>query len=177
MDLTNRYVNLVEEGYDVALRGGRAPEGALTGRPLGQGAVHLVASPAYIAANGAPDTPDQMAQHEALMQGTEPWQFLDGDEVVTIRPQGRFKADNGTALAVAAIAGLGVAWLPDAIVEEHVANGTLQVVMPRYPPPSAGIYVIRPPGRHPSRKVRVLTELLIECFDQAPHLDRIRTRA
>lgn len=174
---SDRFVDLVNEGFDCAIRAGYLADSSLVARCVGPLHGKLVASPAYIAANGAPDTPDQMAQHEALMQGTEPWQFLDGDEVVTIRPQGRFKADNGTALAVAAIAGLGVAWLPDAIVEEHVANGTLQVVMPRYPPPSAGIYVIRPPGRHPSRKVRVLTELLIECFDQAPHLDRIRTRA
>ncbi|WP_312315808.1 LysR family transcriptional regulator [Stenotrophomonas sp.] len=174
---SDRFVDLVNEGFDCAIRAGYLADSSLVARCVGPLHGKLVASPAYIAANGAPETPEELAQHEALMQGTEPWQFVDGDKVVTVRPQGRFKADNGTALAVAAIAGLGVAWLPDAIVEEHVANGTLQVVMPRYPPPSAGIYVIRPPGRHPSRKVRVLTELLIECFDQAPHLDRIRTRA
>lgn len=174
---SDRFVDLVNEGFDCAIRAGYLADSSLVARCVGPLHGKLVASPAYIAANGAPETPEELAQHEALMQGTEPWQFVDGDKVVTVRPQGRFKADNGTALAVAAIAGLGVAWLPDAIVEEHVANGTLQVVMPRYPPPSAGIYVIRPPGRRPSRKVRVLTELLIECFDQAPHLDRIRTRA
>lgn len=174
---SDRFVDLVNEGFDCAIRAGYLADSSLVARCVGPLHGKLAASPAYIAAHGAPETPEELAQHEALMQGTEPWQFQDGDKVVAVRPQGRFKADNGTALAVAAVAGLGIAWLPDAIVEEHVANGTLQVVMPRYPPPSAGIYVIRPPGRHPSRKVRVLTELLIECFDQAPHLDRIRTRA
>ncbi|RYG98166.1 MAG: LysR family transcriptional regulator, partial [Alphaproteobacteria bacterium] len=73
-------------------------------------------------------------------------------------------------LVAAALAGLGIAWVPDAIVEEHVAAGELVRVMTRHPPPVAGIYVIRPPGAHPSRKVQVLTELLIECFEGAPEL-------
>jgi DNA-binding transcriptional LysR family regulator len=101
------------------------------------------------------------------MQGTEAWQFMDGDEIVTVYPRGRFKADNATALAAAALTGLGVAWLPDCIVDEHVAAGTLVPVMTRHPPPPAGVYVIRPPGQHPARKVRVLTEMLIECFEVA----------
>jgi DNA-binding transcriptional LysR family regulator len=104
------------------------------------------------------------------MQGTEAWQFMDGDEVITVHPRGRFKADNGTALISAAVAGLGIAWLPDGLTNEHVASGALVPVMTRYPLPPAGIYVIRPPGRHPARKVRVLTELLIECFEPFPQL-------
>jgi DNA-binding transcriptional LysR family regulator len=104
------------------------------------------------------------------MQGTEAWQFMDGDKIVTVQPHGRFKADNATALATAAAAGLGIAWLPDCITHEYVASGALVPVMTRYPPPPAGIYVIRPPGQHPPLKVRVLTELLIECFEHAPHL-------
>lgn len=174
---SDRFVDMVTEGFDCAIRVGYLADSSLVARCVGPLNGKMVASPAYIATHGAPETPEQLAQHQALMQGTEPWQLLDGDKVVSVRPQGRFKADNGTALAVAAVAGLGVAWLPDGIIAEHLANGTLQVVMQNYPPPSAGIYVVRPPGRHPSRKVRVLTELLLECFDQSPHLDGIRARA
>lgn len=174
---SDRFVDMVAEGFDCAIRVGYLADSSLVARCVGPLNGKMVASPAYIAAHGAPETPEQLAQHQALMQGTEPWQLLDGDKVVSVRPQGRFKADNGTALAVAAVAGLGVAWLPDGIIAEHLANGSLQVVMQNYPPPSAGIYVVRPPGRHPSRKVRALTELLLECFDQAPHLGDIRTRA
>jgi DNA-binding transcriptional LysR family regulator len=96
------------------------------------------------------------------MQGTEAWQFMDGEKVISVRPQGRFKADNGVALVAAAVAGLGLAWLPNDFTDEHVASGALVLVMTRYPAPTAGVYVVRPPGQHPVRKIRILTELLIE---------------
>lgn len=74
----------------------------------------LVASPDYIEAHGSPETPEELVAHEALMQGTEAWHFMDGDKTVTVRPQGRFKADNGTALVAAVAAGLGSRTCPTA---------------------------------------------------------------
>jgi DNA-binding transcriptional LysR family regulator len=131
------------------------------------GSVHgkLVASPDYVKAHGAPEKPEELVTHQALMQGTEAWQFMEGDKSVTVHPQGRFKADNGMALVAAAKAGLGIAYLPDWLTAEHVASGALVPVMTLHPPPAAGAYVIRPPGQHPARKIRVLTELLIELCD------------
>lgn len=167
---SDRFSDLAAEGYDCAIRVGYLPDSTLVARRVAPILGKLVASPDYIAAHGAPETPDEIAHHEALMQGTEAWQFMDGEKVVSVRPQGRFKADNGTALIAAAIAGLGIAWLPDAITNEHLKSGALVAVMTRYPPPPAGIYVVRPPGQHPSLKVRALTELLIACFEQAPHV-------
>ncbi|WP_336972481.1 LysR family transcriptional regulator [Sphingobium aromaticiconvertens] len=163
---SDRFVDLVAEGFDCAIRIGYLPDSNLIARRVGPLYGKLVASPDYIATHGAPKTPDELVAHQALMQGTETWQLMDGDRVITVRPQGRFKADNGSALAVAAVAGLGIAWIPDGLTDDHVASGALLPVMTRYPPPAAGIYVIRPPGQHPTRKVRVLTELLIECFEQ-----------
>jgi DNA-binding transcriptional LysR family regulator len=168
---SDRFVDLVTEGFDCAIRVGYLADSSLVARCVGPLHGKLVASPAYIEAHGAPQRPEELVHHEALMQGTETWQFRDGDQVISIRPQGRFKADNGTALAVAAVAGLGVAWLPDGIVSPYVAAGALQVLLPDYPPPSAGIYVVRPPGRHASRKVRVLTEMLLACFDAEASAD------
>ncbi|RYF33421.1 MAG: LysR family transcriptional regulator [Comamonadaceae bacterium] len=75
----------------------------------------------------------------------------------------------GRILVAAAVAGLGIAYLPDWLTHEHVVAGTLVPVMTRYPPPVAGAYVVRPPGLHPARKIRVLTELLIEYCDQLPN--------
>jgi DNA-binding transcriptional LysR family regulator len=98
------------------------------------------------------------------MQGTETWRFIDGDKTVAIHPQGRFKADNGTALAAAAAAGVGIAALPDFLTEHDLASGALVPVMTRYPLTEGGLFVVRPPGQHPARKVRILTELLIEHF-------------
>jgi DNA-binding transcriptional LysR family regulator len=167
---SDRFVDLVAEGFDCAIRVGYLQDSTLVARCVGPLYGKLVASPDYLDAHGAPEVPGDLAAHEALMQGTEAWQFMDGDEVITVHPRGRFKADNGTALIAAAVAGLGIAWLPDGLTRDYVASGALVPVMTRYPPPPAGIYVIRPPGQHPSLKVRALTELLIECFEQAPHL-------
>lgn len=167
---SDRFVDLVAEGFDCAIRVGYLQDSTLVARCVGPLYGRLVASPDYLDAHGAPEVPGDIAMHEALMQGTEAWQFMDGDEIITVHPRGRFKADNGTALIAAAVAGLGIAWLPDGLTRDYVASGALVPVMTRYPPPPAGIYVIRPPGPHPSLKVRALTELLIGCFEQAPHL-------
>ena len=159
---SDRFVDIIGEGFDCAIRVGYLNDSNLIARRVGPVHGKLVASPDYIREHGAPETPDELLTHQALMQGTETWQFLDGDKTISIHPQGRFKADNGTALAAAAVAGLGIAWLPDPPIKGHLDSGNLVPVMTRYPVPTAGIFVVRPPGQHSTRKVRVLTELLIE---------------
>ncbi|QBE61842.1 LysR family transcriptional regulator [Pseudoduganella lutea] len=165
---SDQVVDLIKDGYDCAIRVGWLPDSNMVARKVGPIYGATVASPGYIEAHGAPDTPAELLGHEALMQGTESWNFMDGDDIVTIRPQGRFKADNGVALAAAAAAGLGIAYLPNPLTHQYVSTGALVPVMTRYPPPPAGAYVLRPPGQHPARKIRVLAELLIEYFEQLP---------
>ena len=167
---SDRIVDLVGEGFDCALRVGYLQDSSLIARRVGPIYGKLVASPDYIQAHGFPEAPEEIVNHQSLMQGTETWLFMDGDKVISVQPQGRFKADNATALAAAAAAGLGIAWLPDCITYEYVKAGALVPIMTRYPPPSAGAYVVRPPGRHPSRKLRVLIEMLIEHFERNPQL-------
>ena len=171
---SDRFVDLITEGFDCGIRVGLLPDSNLVARRVGPSAGKLVASPAYIEAHGAPETPADIAAHEAVMQGTETWQFMDGDTIVTVQPQGRFKADSGTALTVAAAAGLGIAWLPDCLTHGYITSGALVPIMTRYPPPSAGVYVVRPPGQHPARKVRILTEMLIEHFERQPDVWDLR---
>lgn len=165
VSFSDRFVDLIAEGFDCAIRVGYLPDSNLVARCVGPVYGKLVASPGYIRAHGAPEHPGELANHPALMQGTETWQFMDGKKIVTVNPQGRFKADNAIALAAAAIEGLGIAWLPDGVTGPHIDSGALVPIMTRYPPPSAGVYVIRPPGLHPERKVRVLTDMLIACFN------------
>jgi DNA-binding transcriptional LysR family regulator len=159
---SDRFVDLIGEGFDCGIRVGYLQDSTLIARRVGPIHGKLVASPEYIKTHGAPETPEELLSHQALMQGTETWQFTYGDKTVSIHPQGRFKADDGAALAVAATAGLGIAWLPACLVHDYLGSGALVPVMTRYPPPTAGLFVVRPPGQHPARKVRVLTELLIE---------------
>ncbi|WGF89146.1 LysR family transcriptional regulator [Marinivivus vitaminiproducens] len=167
---SDRFVDLIAEGFDCAIRVGYLHDSSLVARRIGPIHGQFVASPDYVRTHGSPETPEELVAHQALMQGNEAWRLVDGNTVVTVQPQGRFKADNGTALAAAAVAGLGVAMLPDCLTHDHVASGALVPVMTRHPPPAAGVYVVRPPGQHPPRKIRVLTELLIEHFERNPQL-------
>src|ERR1700677_181043 len=161
---SDRFVDIVGEGFDCAIRVGYLNDSNLIARRVGSVTGKLVAGPNYIREHGAPETPNELLTHQALMQGTETWQFIDGDKTISIHPQGRFKADNGTALAAAAVAGLGIAALPDFLTEKELASGALLALMISYPLAEGGIFIVRPPGHHPARKVRVLTELLIEHF-------------
>lgn len=167
---SDRFVDLIAEGFDCAVRVGYLAESSLIAKRIGPITGRLVASPDYIKTHGAPETLEDLAAHHALMQGTETWKLTDGDKIISFQPQGQFKADNGTALTVAAVAGLGIGYLPDCLTHDHVASGRLVPILPNHPPPPAAAYVIRPPGQHPARKVRILTDMLIEHFRANPEL-------
>lgn len=174
---SDHVVDLIAQGYDCAIRLGYLQDSNLVARRIGPFTGTVVASPAYIAAHGAPETLQDLLSHEALMQGTETWQLMDGANIVSVRPQGRFKADNGTALVAAALAGLGVAYLPDGLMQNHLDSGALVPVMTRHPVPPAGVYVVRPPGQHTARKIKALTDLLVEHFDRRPPSTHAAPRA
>lgn len=164
---SDRFVDLVADGFDCAIRVGHLSDSSMMARLVGWTTAKYVAAPAYIEEHGSPETPDEFVAHEVVMQGTESWPVKDGGKIVLMRPQGRFQADNAVALVAAALAGIGLAGLPEALITEHLASGALVEVMPRYPLPRLGIYVVRPPGQHPARKIHVLTEMLIECFAES----------
>ncbi|MBX5173388.1 LysR family transcriptional regulator [Rhizobium sp. NZLR1b] len=161
---TDRFVDLVGEGFDCAIRMGHLPDSNLVAKRVGPIFGKLVASPSYIEAHGAPSTPDEIADHEVAMRDAETWKFMDGDKIVLVRPQGRFVADNAVSLLAAALDGVGIAYLPEPLVADHISSGALVSIMTRHPIPPAGIFVVRPPSQYPTRKVRTLTEMLIECF-------------
>jgi DNA-binding transcriptional LysR family regulator len=170
---SDRIVDLIGEGFDCAIRTGHLQDSNLLARRVGSITGKLVASPGYIDAFGAPETPDEFPRHQSLMQGTESWRFLDGDTTIVVHPQGSFKADNPVALAAAAVAGLGLAYLPDWVIDDGLASGALVPVMVRYPPQPAGIYVVRPPSQHSTRKVRVLTDMLLARFGDTSKADAL----
>jgi DNA-binding transcriptional LysR family regulator len=172
----DRFVDVVAEGFDCAVRVGYLSDSNLVARRVASMRSKLVASPDYIRGHGTPETPDELAIHEALLQGTETWQLMDGHRVITVRPQGRFKADNAVALAAAAVAGLGIAKLPDLLIEAYPPEALIPV-MTRFPVAPCGVYVVRPPGQHLARKVRVLTELLIQHLRQAQISEVLYTTA
>ena len=162
----DRFVDVVAEGFDCAVRVGHLPDSNLVARRVASMRAKLVASPDYIRRHGTPQTPDELVLHEVLLQGTETWRLMDGPRVITVRPHGRFKADSAVALAAAVVAGLGIANLPDSLTEAYPPEALIPI-MTQFPVAPCGVYVVRPPGEHLARKVRVLTDLLIQHIGHA----------
>jgi DNA-binding transcriptional LysR family regulator len=164
---SDRFVDILGEGFDCAVRLGLLPDSSLVARRICAFSGRLVASPAYLAMHGAPQTLEDLAHHQAVTKKGEVWPMFDGGKTVTVCPRGRFFADNGEAVLAAALAGVGVAALPDFLTEAHITAGSLVALLTDYPVPEGGMFVVRPPGAFPSRKVRVLIDILIERFGEA----------
>jgi DNA-binding transcriptional LysR family regulator len=163
---SDRYVDLVGEGFDCGVRVGYLQDSNLVARRIGSFSVRLFASPGYLEKHGAPKTPEDVSAHQAVLIGTETWTFSEGKKTLAVHPQGRFKTDSAVGIAAATAAGVGIAALPDDIAESWVSAGALQPIMIGYKLPPVGIFVVRPPGQHPARKVRVLIDLLVDKFGQ-----------
>ncbi|HEY3696364.1 LysR family transcriptional regulator [Phenylobacterium sp.] len=169
---SDRFVDLIGERFDVAVRVGFLVDSSLIARRIAPINAAAVASPGYLARFGAPATPSDLAHHPALTQGDEVWRFRDGEREIVVRPQGRFRADNGQALLDGVIAGLGVAVLPTFLASPALESGQAVPLLPDYPIPQGGLYVVRPPPAGPAtRKVRALTDLLVERFGGEPYWD------
>jgi len=169
---SDRFVDLIGERFDVAVRLGALRDSSLIARQIAPIRGVAVASAAYLEAHGVPLRPEDLMGHQALLHGPEVWNFRDGRKLVTIRPEGRFRADNGQALLAAAKAGLGVAVLPTFLAGPALNAGELVPLLLDFPMPEAGLHVVRPPPAGPmTGKVRALTELLLERFGGEPSWD------
>ncbi|QSY97833.1 LysR family transcriptional regulator (plasmid) [Rhizobium bangladeshense] len=161
---SDRYVDLVADGFDCGIRVGYLQDSSLTARKIGVFPVGLFANPEYLRIHGVPRKPSDLLEHQAILQGTESWKVSDGSRTVVVSGQGRFKADSAAGIAEGTAAGLGVAALPVVIAQNYLEAGTLVPIMEQYSFPEVGIYIVRPPGSHVSRKVRVLIDFFVERF-------------
>jgi DNA-binding transcriptional LysR family regulator len=159
---SDRHVDLVAEGFDAAIRLGTLAQTNLIARKITSFGGRLVASPAYLQKHGTPRTPEELMNHDTVNRINDEWPLMHDGKAITLHPRARFTADNGAALVPAVLAGLGIALLPDFLIADHVASGDLVVIMPDYPMPEAGVYVVRPPGGSAPCKVRVLIDILVE---------------
>ncbi len=161
---SDRMVDLVADGFDAAIRLGRLSDSRLIARRVTSLGGRLVASPRYLESHPEPRTLEDLEDHPAIAQAGVPWVFEHEGRVMTFHPRARFTADNGAALVPAVLAALGVSMLPDFLIEEHIASGALVPLLPDYPLPDAGVFVLRPPGGNAPRKVRALIEIMLEKF-------------
>jgi DNA-binding transcriptional LysR family regulator len=158
LSFEDRYVNLVEQGIDVALRMGRLSDSTLGARYLGVNPWVVVASPAYLAQRGSPATPADLAGHDALVystvQGDARWHFTGPDGVLLAVPvRGPLRSNNLSALLAAARSGMGLAALPWYVAHDSVRGGAVQPVLADWALPSQEIHAVYPSPRLVPAKV------------------------
>ena len=164
-------LNLVEARIDLAIRISAEPDPMLIARPLAPCASVLVASPGYLAQQGRPRSPADLATHRCLSYanfGKSVWHFQRGKEQTQVSVASHFSANEATALLQAALAGGGIALQPTYLANPHLAQGTLQVVLPQWQVPAMTIYALYPSRKNLSPAVRALLDFLVERFAQVP---------
>jgi DNA-binding transcriptional LysR family regulator len=170
MSVTDRLVDLVDEGWDVAIRVGRLEDSSLIARKIGAGRRLVCASPAYLKRAGRPRRPIELSDHACLTFRSHPgsnlWRFRKGDSVSEVRATGPFFADSGGALVAAACAGLGLVLLPVWLLGEELGRGRLEPVLGDYAPDPATtpLHAVYAPGPYVAPKVRAMIDFLIGRF-------------
>ena len=177
MVLDDRFVELVAEGFDLAIRIGDLPDSSMRARKLADTMVHLVASPAYIERMGMPATVQDLANHNLLhysnLSSGNVWRLNGpGGQERQIRAVGRLTINNGDALRLAAMEGLGLAMLPDFILGDALETGQLVEVLPEARRAPLGIYAVYPQGRFPQPKLRAFIDHMVEAMKPGAETSR-----
>lgn len=176
LDFSDREVDLMQEGFDLAIRIADLPDSSLIARRLAPIQTVMCASPAYLELIGTPQSPDELIKHQclvySLLRDFEYWHLTDskGNVIKTkIRPY--LKASTGEFLRDLAVEGRGIVLIPTFIAYKEIERGTLVPLLEDYKTPQINAYAIYPQTRHLSQRVRAFVDLLIKRFEGTPYWD------
>ncbi len=165
---TDRAVDLIEEGFDLAIRAGKLEDSTLVARNLGALKRVLVAAPGYCKRHGTPKAPADLATHACITfgAGAQPnvWTLYDGDRPVDVRVTSRLVVNDFDMMGDAARAALGIAYMPEYVCAHDLAAGRLRHVLPRWCSAEAPVQALYPTARHLSPKVATFLDLVRERF-------------
>lgn len=164
MELTNQKLDLVAEGYDLAIRLGKLTDSSMMARRLGSRTLYVCASPHYLSTHGEPQSLSELGQHNCLPGTLDYWRFREQGRSRNIRVSGSIRCNSGRALVDAALKGIGIVQLPDYYVDEDLKAGRLVPLLEHYREEDDGIWGIYPHNRHLSPKVRLLLDFLDELI-------------
>ncbi|HET7729230.1 MAG TPA: LysR family transcriptional regulator [Usitatibacter sp.] len=176
--LDDRFVNLVEDGIDVAVRIGVLADSTLVARKLGVTRAVACASPEYLREHGEPETPEDLASHDCLIYSylatTNVWRFRaeDGREI-PVAVSGKVRINNGIVLAEAALAGRGILLTPSFYVAPMLRDGRLRRILTHYKLPELGIHAVYPQRAYVPPKVRAFVEFLAQRFGRKPDWEKL----
>lgn len=168
VNLSDRLVDLVDEGYDLAVRITRPSSSSLVGRQLSSTRLVLCASPEYLRRHGRPTHPSELARHAVmaytLLSTGEHWSFTGPEGEVSVRVAPRMRSNSGDTCCAVALAHQGIVLQPSFLVGAHLQSGALQEVLPQYRSIELGVYALYPSRKHLTPKVRALVDFLAEAF-------------
>lgn len=171
MVLNNRYVELISEGFDMAIRMGDLEDSSLRARKLTETQMRMIAAPSYFEKHGRPTRLDDLNSHKLLHYSNQAsgnaWKITaPSGEERQIRSAGWLSVNDGQSLLNACIAGLGIAYLPSFLYANAMEQGQVVDVMPDLPIERTGIYAVYPPGRFTQPKVRAFIDFLVAHFNE-----------
>lgn len=170
--LEDRFVDLVDEGIDVALRISALPDSSLIARRIAEMPILVCAAPSVIAAHGAPAHPDALRSLPCIIDtnlaNQSNWRFVDGERTISIHVGGRVRVNSPKAAAEAVAAGLGFAVIPAYLADPLIAEGKLVAVLTEFNQPAPSLHAVYPHRRHLAGKVRALIDHLVAWFETHP---------
>jgi len=160
--LSNQRLDLIDEGFDLAIRLGKLGDSSMMARKLATRRNHVCASPAYLNQFGTPHSLAELSQHNCLLGTLDHWRFNEKGAERSLRIGGQLRYNSGYALADAALKGLGIVQLPDYYVAQHLASGALLNLLEPQREADQGIWAVYPHNRQLSPKIRLLVDYLVE---------------
>ena len=164
--LSNQKIDLVDGGYDLAIRIGKLSDSTMMAKKLSRRTNFVCAAPAYLEKYGTPHALSELSQHNCLLGTRDYWHFIENDKEAgkerNMRVSGTVQYNSGHSLGDAALKGLGIVQLPDYYVQKHLASGALVSLLDNYREPEEGIWAVYPHNRHLSPKIRLLVDYLTE---------------
>jgi DNA-binding transcriptional LysR family regulator len=160
--LSNQKIDLVDEGYDLAIRLGKLNDSTLMAKKLAKRTNFVCVAPSYLEKHGTPYTLSELNQHNCLLGTRDYWRFNEGKKDKNIRVSGSVRVNSGYGLVDAALKGLGIVQLPDYYVNEYIEQGRLITLLDHYREPDEGIWAVYPHNRQLSAKIRLLVDYLVE---------------
>ncbi len=167
IELSNHLVDLVAEGYDLAIRTGHLADSRLIGTRVASRTLYTCAAPAYLAAAGRPKVIGDLARHECLAATSTTWHFRTGGKAQLYRPKGRFRCNSGHAIINACVAGMGICQLPEFYVLPFLETGEVERVLDHCRPDDEPIWAVYPQRRHLLPKIKNVVECLRQELGEA----------
>jgi DNA-binding transcriptional LysR family regulator len=172
VQLADRLIDLVDEGFDLAIRIARLEDSSLISRQIAATRLVLCAAPSYLERRGVPEHPSELATHDvlgySLLATGDQWQFEGPDGPVSVKVRPRFWSNNGDSCIAACVQGAGIQLQPTFLIDEELRRGALVEVLPQYQAATLGIYAVYPTRKFVLPKVRALVEFLNERLKATP---------